>query len=129
MKRSPLRKRGKSKATIDKADRALQDWFRAMYPNKKCEVAGCRNTFSLMHHHLEKSISNAGRYNHDNLIFICKFHHDKIHLSGDRAQIIAKYTITKGKDWVKRMDKLRKESKGHYGKKELETLIKNYQGR
>ena len=122
-----LRKRSKSKATLDIADRALQDYFRAKYPKHKCEVAGCGRIFSLMHHHLEKSISNEGRFNHDNLIFICKFHHDKIHLSGDRAQIIAKYSLTKGEEWVKRMDELRKIRKPYYAKKELEAIIKLYE--
>lgn len=117
-----LRRRSKSKVTIDKADRALQDWFRATYKGKKCEV--CNAPFQVMHHHNEKSKSNAGRYDHDNLIFLCHKCHSKITF-GDN-NIVATYSQKRGKEWLDRMWKLRAVRRPLYGKKELEEIIKKY---
>ena len=123
MKRgAPLRKRSKSKATIDKADRALQDWFRATYPNNKCEV--CGGQFQVMHHHIEKSKSNAGRYEHDNLIFICHSCHSKITFGYNN--VIATYSAKRGIKWVEKMQELSKISKQYYTKGELEVIMLRY---
>src|SRR3990167_10237221 len=115
-----MRKRSKSKATLDKADRALQDWFRRNYPDDKCEV--CGKKAEVRHHHLEKSKSNAGRYNHDNLIVLCHFCHSKI-VFGDN-NIVAIYSIRRGEEWLEKMKQLKKVKKQYYSKKELEEIIK-----
>ena len=124
LKRSnkPLRKRSKSKATIDRADRALQDYFRREYPDNKCEC--CGGQFELMHHHLLKSNSNAGRYNHDNLIFLCKICHARLHFG--QLNVISIYSVKRGEEWVNKMAELKKVRKSHYGKKELEEIIQKY---
>lgn len=118
----PLKKRSKSKATIDKADRALQDWFRREYKGTPCE--NCGVPFEVMHHHIEKSKSNAGRYHHDNLIFLCHKCHAKI--TFDDHQVVANYTLKRGQDWFNRMRDLKRVSRPSYGKKELESLIEKY---
>ena len=121
-----MRKRSKTKLWLDKADRALQDWYRKIFAGNLCEGCGIRK-FYCMHHHLPKSRSNAGRYFHDNLIFICKFCHDEISFNGG-AQIIAKYSTKRGEIWVEEMDKLKKVRRSPFGKKELEAIIKKYGG-
>ena len=122
MKKSKLKKRSKSKATIDKADRALQDFYRRTYPNEKCEICGA--PFNVMHHHLRKSESNAGRYHHDNLVFICTPCHTSV--SFGNMQLVAIYSAKRGKEWVERMTELKKIRRQSYGKKELEKIIKIY---
>ena len=124
MKTSRLKKRSKQKITIDIVDRKLQDWFRKTYPKAKCE--SCGKTFYCMHHHLPKSRSNAGRYNHENLVFICHACHSEISFNGG-SQVIARYSARKGVEWVKKMDNLAKERKQYYTKKELEEIAKLYE--
>ena len=123
MKRSKLRKRSKSKVTLDIADRKLQDWYRKNYPDDKCEVCGA--IAEVRHHHLEKSKSNAGRFNYDNLIALCHKCHSKITF-GDN-NIVATYSLKRGAEWLSRMKKLRQEKKQYYTKGELEKIIKKYQ--
>ena len=118
-----MKKRSKSKATIDKADRSLQDWFRKTYPDDKCEVCGL--LAQVRHHHNEKSKSNAGRYNHDNLIALCHSCHAKITF-GDN-NVVATYSIKRGPEWVERMKQLKKARKQYYTKGELEIIIKKYE--
>ena len=77
-----------------------------------------------MHHHIEKSKSNAGRFNHDNLIFICQLCHSNIHF-GDH-NIVATYSLKRGSKWLEKMRKLKLEKKSYYGKKELEKIIEHY---
>src|SRR3990167_9198600 len=120
LKRSPLRKRSKSKATIDIADRKLQDWYRFIYRGTRCEVCGA--PFNVMHHHLLKSQSNAGRYEHNNLIFICFRCHSALHF-GDN-NIVATYSIRRGEEWIEKMKKLKQVKKQYYTKRELEEIIK-----
>ena len=111
--------RRKSKNPIrkakDEADYSLQCAYRRNY-NKKCEC-GCGRLFNLVHHHILKSQSNFLRYHKDNLIFLAKFCHDKLHF-GD-LQIVARYTANKGKKWVAKMDKLKQISRSPYSLKEL----------
>ena len=117
-----MKKRSKSKATLDKADRKLQDWFRDTYPNDKCEV--CGNPAQVRHHHIKKSKSNAGRYHHDNLIALCHKCHSKI-LFGDN-NVVAIYSIKRGPEWLERMKKLKTIRKQYYTKGELEQIINKY---
>ena len=117
-----MRRRSKSKATVDKADYALQQWFRHNFPNELCEV--CGSHFDVMHHHIEKSKSNAGRYNHANLIFICTPCHARITF-GDH-NVVATYSLKRGAEWLASMKALKKEQKQYYTKKELEIIIEKY---
>ena len=81
-------------------DDLLQNWYRAKYPDKKCEV--CKGQFQLMHHHVEKSKSNFLRYgDKDNLIFMCKACHNKIHF--DDHNVVSNYTLGRGKQWLDRI--------------------------
>ncbi len=120
-----IRKRNKSKITIDKADRELQDAYRRKYEGKLCE--GCtKRLFAVVHHHLPKSRSNAGRYHKDNLIFLCEPCHSEISFNGG-SQIIARYSARRGKRWIAKMDNLRTIKRQAYTKGELEKIIKYYQ--
>ena len=118
-----LRRRSKSKATLDKADRALQDYYRARYTGARCEV--CGKPFETMHHHLLKSQSNAGRFERINLIFICHKCHSKISF-GDLTGV-ARYSSKRGLKWVEKIETLKKVRKQYYTKKELEAIIKKYE--
>ena len=118
-----MRHRSKSKATLDKADKALQNWFRRIYPDKKCEV--CFQPFQVMHHHLEKSKSNAGRFNHDNLVFLCHRCHSKI-IFGNH-NVVATYSLQRGAEWLAKMKSLAKVQKQYYTKRELENIIEKYE--
>ncbi len=122
MKRTRLKKRSKSKATLNKADRALQDWYRWKYPDDKCEVCGVGA--EVRHHHIEKSKSNAGRYLDDNLVASCHKCHSKI-IFGDN-NVVAIYSVRRGEEWVARMEILKREKKSYYTKKELEEIIEKY---
>jgi HNH endonuclease len=123
VKPKKLRKRSKSKATIDKADRALQDWYRWYFAGEKCE--NCGAGFQVMHHHIEKSKSNAGRYFHDNLVHLC--HHCHSLITFQDHSVVANYSTRRGPEWVAQMNELKKKRRGSYGKKELEGIIKLYE--
>lgn len=125
-KKTKLRRKSKNpiKKAKDEADTALQNAYRRNYPTEKCE--SCGNQFYCMHHHLPKSRSNAGRYEHKNLIFICKPCHDEISFNGG-SQIVARYTIKRGKEWVNEMDKLEKNRRASFGIKELKKIKQKYE--
>jgi len=120
-----MKKRSKQKSLIDRADRELQDAYRRRFKGKLCESCGLKE-FYCVHHHSPKSRSNAGRYHKKNLIFICKLCHDEISFNGG-SQVIARYSVKRGKKWVKEMDLLVKERRGAFGKKELKKIISYYQ--
>ena len=100
-----MRKKSKNPRRLeqDKADRALQDYYREKYKGHPCEV--CGRPFDLMHHHVEKSKSNFLRYDERNLIFLCRECHNKIHFQDH--QVVSVYSIKRGKEWVDEMNKLR----------------------
>ena len=106
-----------------KADEEYQNWLRRTYSKQKCEACGM-GKFYCGHHHLLKSRSNAGRFNLDNIVFVCKLCHSKIHF-GD-LQIVAKYSAKKGKDWIERMEKLAREKMSPFSIKELKEFIEIY---
>ena len=120
-----MRKRSKNKATIDKADRAVQDFYRAKYPNRKCEVC-LVNQFYCVHHFIEKSKSNSLRFNSLNLIFICKRCHSLHHCFGD-STIHAKIIEKRGLKWWIKLEKENKIKKQYWTGKELESIISYYQ--
>jgi len=124
MKRTPLRKTSKNpiKKLKTKADRLLQDYYRAKYPDKKCEV--CGNPFELCHHHVEKSKSNLLRYKEPlNLIFLCKKCHNALHFGV--YNVVSIYTLKRGKKWERKLQKL---SQDHIVLTEnyLNNIIKYY---
>ena len=120
-----MKKRSKSKATIDIADRVLQDAYRRKYKGELCEGCGERE-FSCMHHHINKSQSNYLRFDKINLIFICSYCHPLISF-GKGAQIIARYSVKRGKAWIMKIGELAKIKRPSYGKKELEKIITKFE--
>jgi 5-methylcytosine-specific restriction endonuclease McrA len=121
MKRTKLRKRSKSKYYIDRADRALQDYYRALH--LKCEVCGA--PADLMHHFIEKSRSNYLRFNEINLVPLCKKCHFKHHNTGDttiHAIIIQK----RGQKWLKKIIELSRIKRLPFSVKEIIEIIDFY---
>ncbi len=126
MRKTKLRHKSKNpiRALRGKADRALQNFFRRAYPNRKCESCGIR-TFYCMHHFIEKSRSANLRFNHLNLVFICKSCHSSHHSFGD-ASIHARIQSRKGDEWWQELQKESKKIISPFSKKELEEFIKIY---
>jgi 5-methylcytosine-specific restriction endonuclease McrA len=106
----------------EEADTALQNYFRRNFPDKKCEACGA--PFQVMHHHIEKSKSNAGRYYHDNLIFLCNACHSRIHFQDHN--VVATYSARRGEKWVKRMGELKRIQRPPYTIKELLVIKEVY---
>ena len=123
MKKTHLRRRSKNKLSVLKlkADILLQDYYRRAYA-EVCESCGA--PFQIIHHHIEKGCSNAGRYNENNFIFLCKKCHSKVHF-GDN-NVVAAYTLKRGEAWLEQM----RELKTQYHKftvEELEKIVERYQ--
>ena len=121
LKRTKLRRRSKSKATLDKADRQLQDWYRAQ--KLDCEVCGAKQ--QVMHHFVPKSLSNNLRFDEYNLIPLCHACHFEHHHKGNptiHGTIIAK----KGWEWYEWIQEARSVHRPPYTKKELESIIEKY---
>ena len=116
-----MRKRSKSKATLDKADRQVQDYYRAKFPKGRCE--SCGRLFSLIHHFIEKSKSNYLRFNIINFIFICKKCHSLHHCFGD-SSIHARIILHKGEKWLEEIIKASRIKRESFSKGELEKIIK-----
>ncbi len=110
MKRTPLKRRSKSKALVDKVDRKMQNWYRSEYKGTPCE--GCGKPFDLIHHCIEKSKSNFLRFNQpDNFIFLCKGCHFAIHRSGD-SRVMLRVKLQRGDEWVHRLLDLERLGRG-----------------
>lgn len=92
-----------------KADRALQDYYRAEYPEKLCE--SCAGPFELMHHAIEKSQSAGLRFEPVNLIFLCHGCHFRHHRTGDQM-VMGNVTEGRGLAWWRNLKKLKLERKG-----------------
>lgn len=90
-----------------KADRMLQDWYRAEYPNEKCE--GCGGQFNIMHHFIEKSRSTFLRYHEKNLIFLCHKCHALHHNFGDTT-VMGRVILARGKEWFGWIEKMKRIS-------------------
>ena len=84
----------------DRADRALQDHYRAKYPNHPCE--SCGRPFQVMHHFVEKSQSTGLRFEHDNLIFLCHPCHFRHHRTGD-SMVMGEVIRQRGLKWLGRI--------------------------
>ena len=109
MKRIPLRRKSKSpyRKAVDAADAALQSYYRAKYPNAKCE--SCNRKADLRHHFIPKSRSAFLRYSENNLIPLCVRCHILHHQFGD-ARVHARIVLKRGAEWLK---ELLKESRKH----------------
>ena len=99
-----MRRKSKSplRTLITNADRALQDFFRATYPDDKCE--SCWRPAELRHHYIEKSRSSLLRYCTKNLIAICKSCHAKHHLYGDPT-VMGRVLKKRGMRWFNWVEK------------------------
>lgn len=125
MKKSPLRKKSRNllKGLKDRADRALQDFYRATYPDKKCESCGA--PFQLMHHFIPKSQSNYLRYMDSNLIFLCHKCHYLHHNTGDPL-IHGRVIQGRGFEWLDAIQQARRVQRSSPGKKEYLEVMKKY---
>ena len=121
-RKTKLRKRSKSKALLDKADRILQNYFRREFPGDKCEACGARA--EVRHHHIEKSKSNFLRFHPKNLVALFYSCHSKI--SFGHNDIIAIYSVRRGKKWVEEINRLKREPKQSFSILELEDIIEEY---
>jgi hypothetical protein len=109
MKRTPLRKKGKSNISKlqKKADSMLTPIIKKIYPH--CE--GCGQETTVGHHWIEKSRSLNLRYNiEDNIIPLCQSCHAKIHNRFGNSVVggldVALIVIGKrGQEWKERMDR------------------------
>ncbi len=88
-----------------KADRTLQDWYRANWKGIMCESCGV--PFELVHHFVEKSQSSFLRFDKRNLIFLCSKCHFRHHRTGDPA-IVGNVIKRRGLKWFDRLQKLRR---------------------
>lgn len=114
-----------TKALNDRANRALQDWYRAQYQPNLCEGM-CGKDFEVMHHFIEKSQSIGLRFEHTNLIFLCHGCHYRHHRTGDQT-IMQNVIMGRGMAWLKRIHKLKHERKrGPFSRSELEEIIAKY---
>jgi hypothetical protein len=115
MKRTPLRRKGKSNVSQlrNKCDKLLQEEGKRRY--RKCEV--CDNPISCLHHFFPKSTSSRLRYDWGNLIPICNGCHMRHHQAGDPS-IHAKIILNRGQNWYDQLDRTRHEiirvNKGYY---------------
>jgi len=111
------------KRAVKNADRAFQNWGRAVY--KFCLI--CGKPISCLHHFFPKSMSTALRYEIKNGIPICQGCHFSHHNGDPRIQetIINK----KGKEWREDLEYLKLNLKVEptlewYKEKEKEFIFK-----
>lgn len=82
----------------NKADRALQDWYRAKHAGHRCE-AECGSAFQVMHHYVPKSQSAGLRFEPENLIFLCHGCHFRHHRTGD-PDVMGTVLQRRGMKWL-----------------------------
>jgi hypothetical protein len=95
----------------DKADRALQDWFRQYCWNRGIVCINCGSKTELAHHFYEKSRSAGLRYEEKNLIPICRRCHTLHHRFGDPS-IAASIMISRGREWYDDLTEMKNNVKG-----------------
>lgn len=105
------------------ADRAVQDFFRATYPDKRCEV--CGGPFQVVHHPIPKSLSARLRYDEKNFAYICHSCHFAHHRRGD-PHIHATLIKKRGQKWMDNLEKLRREYLDINNRKFLECVLAKY---
>jgi hypothetical protein len=111
-RKTKLRRKSKSayRTLIDKADRALQDWYRAKYPEHPCE--SCGKPFDIVHHYIEKSRSAGLRFEEANLIFLCHGCHALHHRFGD-ISVSTRIILKRGHDWLRDLEMTRLARKNY----------------
>jgi hypothetical protein len=129
LKRSnkPLRKKRKHRTELEllteKADRALQDYYRTL--NLKCLVCGAKQ--QVMHHYHPKTGNWGLRYEPTNLIPICQKCHTSHHLSQETI-VQDMIILKKGIGWLTDLNALRLKVKGQRpDKEELLRILRIYQ--
>lgn len=108
----PIKKPAKKKPLSyyqKKADRLLQELGRMLYKN--CSV--CGGEYSCLHHFIKKSQSTALRYDMENMVNICNRCHCGIH-QGKNDVITAHIVLSKGQDWLNRLEEKKREGAGGY---------------
>jgi hypothetical protein len=120
MRKSRLRKHSPRRTLIYKADRTLQDYYRAL--GLKCWV--CGRPEEVMHHIIEKSHSLRLRWEEKNLMPLCRSCHARHHLAGD-PEIVATFIKKVG---MRKFDELKKESRIITKKspKEIQEVIESF---
>ena len=117
MRRNSLRPLPKLK---DKADRALQDYFR----RHKSECEMCGGQYQVAHHFIHKKLSNYLRYDIANLIFVCNPCHSKFH-SFPEPTYPAKVYKMRGDEWLDYIETHRRLMK-KFTREELEEIIRKF---
>ena len=122
-RKSKLRRKSKSplRKAIDAADKALQDWHRAKYPDAKCEA--CGGKFEVCHHYIEKHSSARLRYCEGNLIFLCHKCHASHHFGN--VGVMSKVILKRGQKWLNGILKLSRE-KGQINQYIAEQILEKY---
>jgi 5-methylcytosine-specific restriction endonuclease McrA len=105
------------------ADRALQDFYRRTFSDKRCEM--CGKPFYCMHHFITKSSSNYLRYDEFNLVRVCVPCHSKFHIYND-PEYPVRLAEMRGPAWADYIRKHRHEKKID-NRKELEQLTAFYE--
>ena len=102
----------KIKTLRNRADRLCQENGRHKY--KTCLI--CDNPISCLHHYFPKSMSSALRYDEDNLIPLCSYHHFSHHNSNPEVHNLVNSIL--GDKWLKDLTKKKhtivKTNKGYY---------------
>jgi hypothetical protein len=123
-----LRKHSPSKALLNRADRALQDWFRAN-TDDKCVI--CGRKAELRHHHILKSKCNRLRYDERNLIPLCSRCHCLVHgsfrASSGQGYLLDEYILKKGKRWHDYLMRKQREPKLELTESYLKGIIEKYE--
>ncbi len=106
----------------EEADSKLQNWHRATYPEKRCEI--CGGQYEVLHHYIFKSQSNYLRYVIKNLIFVCHKCHYKFHNNYAQSAVaqIIKQRGQEWSDWIEAHKRLLKSD----NRVELNEIISNY---
>jgi 5-methylcytosine-specific restriction endonuclease McrA len=110
----------------ERADRALQDWYRAKYAGRMCE-AECGSPFQVMHHYVPKSQSAGLRFEHENLVFLCHGCHFRHHRTGD-PDVMGTVIGRRGIKWTVALRTIRNARKDWtLSRKFLEEQLTKYQ--
>ncbi len=106
MKKSPLRKKAKSKSEgwwRNKADSLMQDINRLSH--NKCEVCGGKN--EVGHHYITKQTSSYLRYEWSNLVPLCNSCHFRHHRMYD-PHIVGTINRKRGEEWMLWIESVRR---------------------
>ena len=105
MKRSPLKRKKKSKVQKlkEELDRLIQEKYRQ--PGDKC--LACGHPAQVLHHYIQKSQSMNLRWDDDNLVPLCNHCHCLHHQSGD-PKVNQEILRKKGHEWADLLEERRR---------------------